>query len=397
MLQKRERPMGGRAGLGKSARRRPRVVVPAAVAAALSLALAACGSDSDKSTSPESASAGSAGQTASVPQPRTAPPTEIPIKQPLEAAPEKGKTFFWLQCELPICGKIAVGVKQATAAIGWNYQSLVFKAADPGAGLESAIQRKPDVIGITGIPSAAVKSQLAAAAAAGIPVVTCSPGPEQPGPATYASICSRTTEPNGENLALWAIKDSGSKAHIVTLTISSFPVLGTTVQGIEKAVEEHCPDCSTDILDLTVDDLGAGQVAPKLIAYLQSHPDVNYALFTFADLAAGVPGALKSARLSDKVTLLGGGGGEAQFKTVAGGGDEAWGTFPSPLEGWEMVDAAIRLVSDRTLPDGYQEQIDVLPNYIVDTPEAAKELAPSYDWDGPTNYQEQFKELWKLG
>ena len=170
----------------------------------LAFGLAACG-NSDATTSSGDASAAAA----SAPEPVTTPPTKINVTTPLAKPPAAGKTLFWLQCELPICEKIGGGVKAATEAAGWNYESLVFKSADPGAGIESAVQQKPDVIAITGIPSAAIKSQLKAAAEAGIPVVTCAPGPEEPSAETYAAICSQTTAPDGKNLALWAIKDSG--------------------------------------------------------------------------------------------------------------------------------------------------------------------------------------------
>ena len=365
------------------------------VVATLAVSVAACGSSSS-SNSASSSSAASLDQS-SAPKPITSPPTGVGITTPMPSAPSKGKTFFWLQCELPICGKITQGVKAATTAAGWKYENLVFKAADPGAGLESALQRKPDAIGITGIPSAAVKAQLAAAAKAGIPVVTCSAGPEEPSPTTYAAICSHTTGPDGENQAVWAVRDSGGKANIVSVTIPSFPSLAATVNGTADAVKKNCPKCTTDVLNLTVDDLGGGQVASKLIAYLQSHPKVNYVMFTFADLAAGVPEALKAAGLDGKVTLVGNGGGEAQFKAVAGGAHEAWVAYPAVLEGWQMTDAAIRLVDGGKLPENYQSQIDHLPTYIVDTPTTAKQLAPSYDWPGPADYAEQFKKLWKVG
>jgi ABC-type sugar transport system substrate-binding protein len=134
-----------------------------------------------------------------------------------------------------------------------------------------------------------------------------------------------------------------------------------------------------------------------VLAYLQSHPKVNYVMFTFADLAAGVPEALKAAGLDGKVTLVGNGGGEAQFKAVAGGAHEAWVAYPAVLEGWQMTDAAIRLVDGGKLPENYQSQIDHLPTYIVDTPTTAKQLAPSYDWPGPAGYAEQFTKLCKVG
>ncbi len=291
----------------------------------LAFGLAACG-NSDATTSSGDASA----DAASAPEPVTSPPTKINVTTPLAEPPAAGKTFFWVQCELPICEKIGGGVEAAVKAAGWNFESLVFKSADPGGGIESAIQQSPDVIAITGIPSAAVESQLKAAAKAGIPVVTCAPGPEEPSAETYAAICSQTTAPDGRNLALWAIKDSGGEANIVTVTIPAFPALGTTVAGINDTVDEFCPGCSTGELELTVDDLAGGQVVPKLVAYLQSNPETNYVLFNFADLEIGVPEALEAAGL-DKVKLIGNGGGPQQFQALVEGDslDAAWVAYPA--------------------------------------------------------------------
>ena len=367
-----------------------------AVVIASAIALAACGSDSDDSSDENASSAGESGSATTAPEPRTTPPTEIPITDPLSAPPEKGKTFYWLQCELPVCATIAEGMKAAVAAAGWKYEAQVFKASDPGAGLESALQRKPDAIGITGIPSEAVKPQLADAAKAEIPVVTCAT-PEKPSPTTYGAVCGSTTGPDGENLALWAIQDSKGKANIVSVTVPSFPSLATTTNGTKDTAAKYCPDCTTDTLDVTVDDIGTGQVAPKVIAYLQSNPDVNYVLFVFADLANGVPEALEAAGLSDKVKLIGNGATSGQFQGVADGTQAAWGAYPYQYQGFVMMDGALRLTADGKLPDGYEEKIESNPTYIVDSPEAADELAPKFEWPGPANYEEQFKTLWNVG
>jgi ribose transport system substrate-binding protein len=361
----------------------------------LAVTLAACGG-SGGSGSTQAGGAGQPADTSSVPAPTTTPPTKITVTTPLAAAPTPGRTFFWLQCELPICEKITTGVQAAVGAAGWNYENLVFKSDDPAGGLESALQRNPDAIGITGIPSAAIKSQLAAAAAAGIPVVTCSPGPEQPSPQTFGAICSRTTEPDGRNLALWAIKDSGGAANIVSVTVPSYPSLKTTTDGVAQTVQQHCPTCTADVLDVTVDELAGGRIPAKLVAYLQSHPNVNYVLFTFADLQIGVPQTLKASGM-DTIKLIGTGAGPAQFEGIINGAmDAAWGTFPAQYEGWLMVDAAIRLVDGGGVPPGYQAELDALPTYIVDTPAAAQQLAPAFDFTGPAGYEEQFTQLWNV-
>jgi ABC-type sugar transport system substrate-binding protein len=372
-----------------------------ALVAALALALAACGGDDEGSGGGEAQSGGTAAQAeVSAPKPITTPPDKIPIAEfPWDAAPPKGKTIIFLQCEVPICEKIAKGMREATAAMGWKLQVQTFKNAAPGAGLQSAIQRKPDAIAITGIPEAVLKPQLAAAAKAKIPVVSCS-HPGQPSPTGYAAICSTTTAPDGEQLALWAIQDSGGKAKVATVTISSYPILKTATDATANTLKKYCPDeCSHDVIDVTVDDLGAGQVPSKIVAYVQSHQDINYISFSFADLETGVPEALKRSGFGDKVKLMGNGAGPAQFQALVkgGGADKAWVAYPAVYQAWVMLDAAARMIADGKIPDGYQKQIDHNPTYIVDNPDAAKALAPSYDWEGPTNYKEQFTELWKVG
>ncbi len=184
---------------------------------------------------------------------------------------------------------------------------------------------------------------------------------------------------------------------MVMVTIPSFPSLQTTVDGMNNTLKKYCPGCSGGELDLTVDDLAGGQVASKLVAYLQSHPETNYVVFNFGDLEIGVPEALQAAGFEKKVKLIGNGAGPQQFQALIDGGmDAAWVAYPAVYEGWQMVDAAIRLV-DGALPDGYQEEVAALPTYIVDTPEAAEALAPSFDYDGPAGYEEQFKKLWLVG
>ena len=368
----------------------------AALMLTVSLALAACGGSDNSSDSATASDKPASDAASSVPAPITSPPAKISIDKPWKSPPPKGKTIFWLQCELPICAKIAKGGKAAAAAIGWNYKSVVFKASNPAGGMQTALQAKPDAIFISGIPSAAIKSQLAAAAKAKIPVVGCG-APEQPAPGAYSSMCGTTTGPDGEQLGLWAIKDSGGDAHVVSVTISSYPSLKTTTDGTANALKKYCPKCSADILDVTVDDLGAGQVASKLVAYLQAHPNVNYVSFTFADLEAGAAQALKAAGLDGKVKLIGNGAGPTQFKTMVAGGtpDAAWMAYGAVMEGWMQVDAAARLLADGKLPDGYQKEQDHVQTWIVDSPDSAKTLAPSYDWEGPADYQQQFKDLWQ--
>src|SRR5437867_2687852 len=99
-----------------------------------SLLVAACGSaNNDKAASPSAGGSAVGGeQLAAAP---TKPPTQIKVNEPLPKAPPKGKSFIFLQCELPVCERYVGGFKQAASTLGWKAKFEVFKASDPGGGL----------------------------------------------------------------------------------------------------------------------------------------------------------------------------------------------------------------------------------------------------------------------
>ena len=111
-----------------------------------------------------------------------------------------------------------------------------------------------------------------------------------------------------------------------------------------------------------------------------------------------MPEALKAAGFEDKVKLIGNGAGPQQFQALIDGGmDAAWVAYPAVYEGWEMVDAALRVVDGGTLPDGYQEEIEGPAVVHRRHPGGREALAPSFDYAGPAGYEDQFKKLWLVG
>jgi ribose transport system substrate-binding protein len=362
---------------------------------AVSLVATACGSSDSNAPTKAGAPAGSSTKI-TVPAPPTRPPTSIQVDEALPKAPPQGKEIIFLQCELPACARYAPGIKEATAALGWSAKTEVFKNADPGGALQQAISERPDYIAMTGIPAAALKPQLAAAHKAGIPVISCAT-PDKPTAGGYAVQCGGTLAPDADYVGRWAINDSGGKAHVVAVTIPQFPVLNTETDWLKANLERLCPGCSFDQLDLTVDDVASGAVSSKLIAFLQSHPDVDYVYFTFNDLSRGVPPALEAAGFGDKVKLIGAAGDAAIMKTI-GSGQDAWTIAPNVYSAWVMVDAMARLATGERLSPEYASKVYASPTWVVDSAGSAKLLAPTgYDWHGPQGFQEEFKELWKLG
>jgi ribose transport system substrate-binding protein len=357
--------------------------------------LAACGGNSDTGSTAARAPGGAVKAGAVAPPPTT-PPAGIGVTEAMPKAPPKGKSIVYLQCELPACARTVGGIKRGASALGWTSQVLAYKNADPGAGLQAAIQRKPDYIAITGIPTAAMKGQLASAKKAGIPVLSCGTT-DKPSPDGYAAECGGTLERDAEYLGKWAARDSGGKANIVAVSIPQFSALVTITDWFKSNFKDLCAACAFDELDVTVDDVGAGQVGAKVVAYLQSHPKVDYVLFTFADLATGVPEVIKSAGLADRVKLIGAVENAAVVKGLPGT-FKAWTLSPNEYMGMVMVDAAARLSIGQSLTPRYLDEIYHNPTWVLDSSGAAKSLAATNDtWPGPPGFADQFKQLWQVG
>jgi ribose transport system substrate-binding protein len=327
--------------------------------------------------------------------PPTRPPTAIQVQETLPERPPTGKKVVFLQCELPACARYVPGIEDATAALGWSAKTEVFKNADPGSALAQAISERPDYIAITGIPAAALKPQLAQARKAGIPVISCAT-PDKPSADGYAVQCGGSLATDAEYVGRWIINDSGGKANLVAVTIPQFPVLNTETDWLKGNLKRLCAGCSLGELHLTVDDVAAGAVATKLIAYLQSHPSVNYVYFTFNDLSRGIPQALKAAGFGGKVKLVGAAADAAIMKTI-GSEQHAWTIAPNVYSAWVMVDAMARLATGDRLGPEYASKVYESPTWVVDSADSAKRLAPTgYDWRGPDGFQDKFRELWNV-
>ncbi len=323
------------------------------------------------------------------------PPTKIGPTIPLTGVPEK-KTVAWLECELPSCVQITPGFEAATEALGWDLQVISVKSFDPSAGFQQAIDAGVDYIALTGTPAALVQTQLDAAKEAGIGFFSCYSTDDPEGEANDIFMqCGDETavDSSGGLLANWIINDSGGKANTLYVNIPDFPVLVSEVEGASKVYDKNCPDCTYESLDVTIDQLVAGEVPGAVASKLQANPDINYIHFTFSDIPAGVADTLESAGLLDGVKLTG-----VDFNAsiglteIAAGRHAAWTANPKEYAGWLMVDAMARRALGM---DNTEERANaVLPTFIVSDKATAEALIPTDGWPGPDGMADQFKTLW---
>jgi ribose transport system substrate-binding protein len=374
--------------------------VPVILTALLGCAalVAACGSSSSGSSSSAAAGGGSTqkASAAIAPVPPTTPANEFPISTPLKSKPPV-KTIAWLACELPTCqGLLSTGYKEAAAALGWNFSQINYKVSDPASAVQQALDRNVNYIAITGIPPVAFQQQAAEAAKRHIPIVSCF-DTTNPAPTTN-SLYMQCANAYGyglqaKQMAHWIINDSKGKANVLMVSIRSYPILNAEEAAIKQSFAQECSGCKFATLPVTVPDVGGGSVPSKIVAYLQSHPDVNYVHLAFSDLGLGVPEALAGAGVSGHVKITGVQSDKNALEGIVKGKIAAWTAQAQGFAGWLSLDALARIAEG--MPLTAYEKSGQLPSWVVDSKAQAQAiLNGSGEWAGPADYQQKFSSLW---
>jgi ribose transport system substrate-binding protein len=383
------------------------ILVTACVAAA-----SACGSSSPTSTSTSSPSAAStapaAGSVGSgVTQARAniatllTEPADIPATTPLPRAPQKGVKVAFLTCSAAACSLLNPGFTAAAKALGWDPTVITYDSATPGQAVQQAINAGYKYIATTSITLSTITPQVQQAKAHGVALFGAytddTPNGAQNGLYGVAQNGEGDLK-TGAMMADWLIANSDGKANVVYVSIPLFPSLVGQGQGAQAEFSKLCPGCAFATLPVSVTQLGAGQVPATIVAYLRSHPSVNYLYLSFQDLDAGVAAAIKAAGLSGKVKIVGTEGQASQLHEVVNGQELMWSVLPEPYVMWVVVDWMARL-SEGVLTPAALSATNEGVAFIVDTPAmATKQLsANGGNWAGPANYQSQFEQLWHVG
>ena len=324
------------------------------------------------------------------------PPTKIGPTIKLSGKPAK-KTVAWLQCELPDCKTFGAAFKEATTALGWDLKVISVQSFSPQEGFQQAIDAGVDYIAIPGTPGALMQEQIAAAKAKGIGFASCYATDTPSKAANILTECGDGTSAanSGRFIADWVIARSAGKAHTLYVNLPDFPVLVAEGTGVKAGFADNCPQCKLDELDVTINQLTAGEVPAAVVSKLQADPSIDYVHFSFGTLPTGVAEAIKAAGLASKVNLVGVDFDVAVgLQGIADGTYLAWTSNPKPYASWLMVDAFAR---DSLGMTNTEERANaVLPVFIVDSPDEAKATLKfgADGWPGPDGYQAQFKALW---
>lgn len=315
-------------------------------------------------------------------------PTAIPNDEPIDKPIPEGKDIVFLSCGTSTCNLEADIIKEATDKLGWNLKSIANDGTPEQvkAGWSQILREKPDGVIYTATPVAAFKAELDKAAKMGIEVVACCTTDVPDGEKLDFVIGTpEQSKRPGALMANYIIDKSDGKGNAVFVNLSAFEIIQSIKEGFDGAMEENCPACSSDELDIPITALGK-DVPDRIVSFLRANPETKYvALSVDGALGAGLPAALKAAGLND-ITVVGEGPDETTLQYISSGQQEATVTFPYYEEMFSMVDALARRFAG--VPD---EKTVEVPDWIVtaDNLPSDTEIFPVVE-----DVREQYFALW---
>jgi ABC-type sugar transport system substrate-binding protein len=369
----------------------------AATTAAGSATTAAGGAAATTAAASSAPSGGTSGQAAadaakSRIQPLLDPVTKIPVTEKLKAVPDKGKKLYWLEGNIQSIAPITGGFQAATKAIGWDLTTITYDPSDPqgpNSAMQQAVDAGADFIAISGQPISAIETALAAAKAKNIPVFAMfGENESDPAKGVVAVVGGlNQTAANAQNIADYMISDSKGAGKFLLVNLPDFTILQYAEKQTTDWLDKNCTTCKYDKLETTIADLTGGNVPGQVVSYLQSHTDVTNVSLAIGDLGTGLPEALQTAGLADKVHLSGGVPNVPQMQSLIDKTSSAWKALPRVSAAWMMVDAMARYAQ------GMDTTVDevVTPAPIFTQDNVPK---PAADYAGVPGYEDQWKALW---
>lgn len=331
--------------------------------------------------------------------------TELPYNEPVDV--EAGVSLFYVQCGVPVCSEIAIGIEGAAEAAGWEYATASHQDTPEtvASAFDAALAADPDVVMTSGNPREWFASQLEELESRGIPVVAWSmPEGYEPGDGVDVNLLT-----NDDYYLYGVLMADYAATHtetgeIMFVGLPTFPVLSTVQDGFEDRIAVACPDCSVDVTEIAVTDIGTN-LPGTVVSALQTNPELDTIVYALGSMLFGLPEAIDAAGLADQASGISQAGGPMNFALIADGQHQvAEVGIASELIGWRAVDAAARILAGdgpgRATPppmaviDGHADAlVSGLPLQLL---EADSIDDPAELWPGVAGFQDKFRELWGL-
>ena len=164
---------------------------------------------------------------------------------------------------------------------------------------------------------------------------------------------------------------------------SGYPINTEQLKALKAQFAAECPDtCKVDSYLAPVTSIGK-DLAGKVASQLQAHPDTDYLVPAFGDMAIGIPAALAASSMKQPPMLTQEPGAanmpdirKGDLVSLNGSGAESM---------WGIVDTLARYFNKQDFPTEIP-----LPSWFI-----TKDNAPDEDtFPTVVDYQQQFKKLW---
>ena len=291
---------------------------------------------------------------------------------------------------------VAQGVKEAAAAIGWDYREIDGQGTVSGqsTALSQAIALKPDALIVGGSDAVEQKAGLEEAAKEGITIVGWHSGPK-PGPLDGTPVFANVTTDSMEVAkvaAMKAIADSAGKAGVVIFADSTYAIAIAKGRAME-AVIKQCSGCTV----LSFQDTPLADVSTRIPQLTTTLLQQNGAKWTHSlainDLYYDfMPPALSAAGIAgdgDPQNISAGDGSESAYQRIRAKDHQA-ATVPEPLamQGWQLVDELNRAFA-------HEKWSGYVPGVHLVTPDnVGFDGGPKNVFDPDNGYRDAYKKIW---
>ncbi len=301
----------------------------------------------------------------------------------MEKAPPKGKKIAYVDCGVQACTEISEGVEAAANALGWTYKRIQGGAtpAEITSAWNQAVAEKPDFVVSSGVPTELFKKQLGELEANGATFMNLQ------GAEPENATGNADAEQAGRWWAQWIAVNSSCEATVQYVTVPEFPILGSNEKGLKEEMSKLCPEAKVKTTNVTVAELGKG-LPSQVVSILQKEPDTNYLIPAFGDMSIGIPEALKAAHLETKIvtaTLS-----SAVLEYIKNGEVAMGIARPQTPGGWIVTEGAIR----KSNGEPFFEEQELGPAQIITEANVPADVEKPYNF--PSNFEEQYEELWGL-
>jgi ribose transport system substrate-binding protein len=317
-----------------------------------------------------------------------------PTKAP---TPPKSANAQIILCTKQAASCVDAGNAAAEAAktLGWTAEVIDGGGTPEGfaRAYDTAMGRKADAIIGIAVPAAAVANKLAAAKKAGIVTVAAGDIPPEGGAPAYDAYVPFPMPTMNAVIAYSEIADNNGKANTILIEDPGFPSL-TQAADDYRAVMKQCSGCKVETVKWQITDASDPNKASNIItSALSKNPDATAVVMPYGIGMPAVIQAVRSAGKSDKVDVIAKDADPVGLQAVAAGESPYNVGTSSPWAGWASIDQAIRGLAKQPYLDGPETGIGIHEFTKEDTPSDGK----ADSWDGMTDYEAQYKKIWKVG